>query len=121
MLYGLIQCSFKPGCVARSVVHLTQEPEVPDLFPVRPQSFIFPSADSRKYVHEVLVNGLGGQSLPRKSVVRLTDCPDMTIDVYHGHKTTTHNNVPSIYFISTNQCLVLHYTVVVKYSITNST
>ena len=32
----------------------------------------------RKYVHEVLVNLLGGLSLPRKSVVRLTDRPDMT-------------------------------------------
>ena len=42
----------------------------------------------RKYVHEVLVNRLGGLSLPRKSVVRLTDRPDMTLDVYRGHKTT---------------------------------
>ena len=33
-------------------------------------------------MHEVLVNRLGGLSLPRKSVVRLTDCPDMTTDVY---------------------------------------
>ena len=49
-----------------------------------------PSADSRravvsywrKYVHIVLVNRLGGLSLPRKSVVRLTDRPDMTLDVY---------------------------------------
>ena len=39
-------------------------------------------------MHEVLVNSLGGVSLPRKSVVRLTDCPDMTLDVYRGHKTT---------------------------------
>ena len=38
-------------------------------------------------MHEVLVNRLGGLSLPRKSVVRLTDCPDMTLDVYHGRKT----------------------------------
>ena len=38
----------------------------------------------RKYVHEVLVNRLGGLSLPRKSVVRLTDRPDMTLDVYRG-------------------------------------
>ena len=38
----------------------------------------------RKYVHEVLVNRLGGLSLPRKSVVRLTDRPD----VYRGRKTT---------------------------------
>ena len=40
------------------------------------------------YVHEVLVNRLGGLSLPRKSVVRLTDRPDMTLDVYRGRKTT---------------------------------
>ena len=39
-------------------------------------------------MHEVLVNRLGGLSLPRKSVVRLTDCPDMTLDVYRGRKTT---------------------------------
>ena len=36
---------------------------------------------------EVLVNRLGGLSLPRKSVVRLTDRPDMTLDVYRGRKT----------------------------------
>ena len=42
----------------------------------------------RKYVHEVLVNRLGGLSLPRKSVVRLTDRPNMTLDIYHGRKTT---------------------------------
>ena len=29
-----------------------------------------------------------GLSLPRKSVVRLTDRPDMTLDVYRGRKTT---------------------------------
>ena len=46
----------------------------------------------RKYVHEVLVNRLGGLCLPRKSVVRLIDRPDMTLDVYRGHKTTIHNN-----------------------------
>ena len=39
-------------------------------------------------MHEVLVNHLGGLSLPRKSVVRLTDRPDMTLDVYRGCKTT---------------------------------
>ena len=37
---------------------------------------------------EVLVNRLGGLSLPRKGVVRLTDRPDMTLDVYRGRKTT---------------------------------
>ena len=52
-------------------------------------TFVSPSADSRravvsywqKYVHEVLVHRLGGLSLPRKSVVRLADRPDMTINV----------------------------------------
>ena len=39
-------------------------------------------------MHEILVNRLGGLSLPRKSVVRLTDRPDMTLDVYRGRKTT---------------------------------
>ena len=39
-------------------------------------------------MHEVLVNRLGGLSLPRKSAVRLTDRPDMTLDVYRGRKAT---------------------------------
>ena len=46
--------------------------------PVWSHTFVSPSDDSRraivsywrKYVHEVLVNLLGGLSLPRKSVVR---------------------------------------------------
>ena len=44
-------------------------------------------------MHKVLVNRLGGLSLPRKSVVRLTDRPDMTLDVYRGRKTTIQYNV----------------------------
>ena len=48
----------------------------------------------RKYVHEVLVNRLGGLSLPRKSVVRSTDRPDMTLDVYRGRKTTIQQQQP---------------------------
>ena len=43
--------------------------------------------DSSIVVNEVLVNRLGGLSLPRKSVVRLTDRPGMTLDVYRGRKT----------------------------------
>ena len=39
-------------------------------------------------MREVLVNRLGDLSLPRKSVVRLTDRPDMTSDVYRGRKAT---------------------------------
>ena len=40
-------------------------------------------------MHEVQVDYLRGLSLPRKSVVRLNDRPNMTIDVYRGHKTAT--------------------------------
>ena len=40
-------------------------------------------------MHEILVNSLGGLSLPRKSVVRLTGCPNMTLAVYSRRKTTT--------------------------------
>ena len=47
-------------------------------------------------MHEVLINGLGGLSLPRKSVVRLNDLPDMTLDVYQGGKTTTQQQQPFI-------------------------
>ena len=68
-------------------------------------TFVSPSAFSRravvsywrKYVHEVLVNRLGGLSLPRKSVVRLTDHPDMTLDVYRGRKATMQQQQQSIY------------------------
>ena len=48
-------------------------------------------------MHEILVNRLGGLSLPRKSVVRLTDRPDMTLDVYRGRKTTINNTTNSDY------------------------
>ena len=47
-------------------------------------------------MHEVLVNRLGGLSLPKKSVVRLTDRPDMTFDVYRGRKTTMQQAVVHI-------------------------
>ena len=51
-------------------------------------SFLLPLFQEGQYEHEVLVNRLGGLSLPRKSVVRLIDRPDMTLDVYRGRKTT---------------------------------
>ena len=51
-------------------------------------------------MHEVLVNRFGGLSLPRKSVVRLTDRPDMTLDVYRGRKTTTQHQQQSIKHVS---------------------
>ena len=41
------------------------------------------------HVYEVPVNRLGGISLLRKSVVRLTDHPDMNLAVYRGRKATS--------------------------------
>ena len=108
---------WKRPVLAHSIVGRT-----PDLYVRGPgfdirsgHTFVSPSADSRravvsywrKYVHEVLVNRLGGLSLSRKSVVRLTD---MTLDDYRGWKnnttttTTTHplqcqgDNNSSLYF-----------------------
>ena len=70
----------KPRRVAQSVGHLTRKSEILGSIPgLATHTFVSPSADSRgaavsywrKYVHEVLVDRLGGQSLPRKSVVSL--------------------------------------------------
>ena len=83
----------------KSVVRLTDRPDMTlDVYRGRKttKQQQFSSADSRgavvsywrKYVHEVLVNRLGGPSLPRKSMVMLNDRPDMTLDVYCGRKTT---------------------------------
>ena len=91
-----------PGRVAQSVGHLTRKSEVlgsiPSLATYVRFSFSWFKRGVvsywRKYVHEVLVNRLGGLSLPRKSVVRLTDRPDMTLDVNRGRKKTIqHNNI----------------------------
>ena len=73
----------------QSVGHLTRKSgvlgSIPGLATYFRFSFRFFKKDSfsywRKYVHEVLVNHLGGLSLPKKSVVRLTDPPDMTLAV----------------------------------------
>ena len=43
-------------------------------------------------MHEVLVNRLGGLSLPRKSVVRLTDRPEMTVEFNVDVKQQYNNN-----------------------------
>ena len=81
-----------PGRVAQSVGLQTRKSGVLGSIPGLAKYFHSPSAFSkrvvvsywRKYVHEVLVNRSGGLSLPRKSMVRLTDRPDMTLDVYRG-------------------------------------
>ena len=59
-------------------------------------------------MHEVLVNRLGGLSLPRKIVVRLTDRPDMTLDVYRGRKTTEQQQENAIFLLGMHFNGVLH-------------
>ena len=79
----------KPGRVVQSVGHMTRKSEVLGSIPGLATYFRFSFrclrgavvSFWRKYVHEVLVDRLGGLSLPRKSVVRLTDRPDMTLDL----------------------------------------
>ena len=73
----LIQISRTPGSLPSTFA-------TPDQPPPPPLPIYW-----RKYVHEVLFNRLGGRSLSRKSVVRLTYRPDMTLDVYRGRKRTT--------------------------------
>ena len=59
-----------PGRAAQSVGHLTRKSEVLGSIPGLAHTFVSPSADSRgavvsywrKYVHEVVVNRLGGLS-----------------------------------------------------------
>ena len=84
--------SFPAGRVAQSAGHLTRKSgvlgSIPGLATYFRFSFRFFKKGSCQYVHEVLVNRLEGLSLPRKNVVRLTDRPDMTLDVYRGRKTT---------------------------------
>ena len=111
----------KPGHVAQSVARLTQESEIPGSILGRPHTFVPPSADSRRavvsylrtYVHEVLVNRLGGLSLPRKSVVRLTDRPDMTLDVYRGRTQLYCTNK----IFRVNQCSFTWHYILVLYVI----
>ena len=70
----------------QSVVRLMHEPEVPGSIPSPATYFVLlPLIQER----QLSVTGLGDLSLSRKSVVRLTDCPDMTLDGYHGCKATT--------------------------------
>ena len=52
---------------------------------------------------------LGGLSLPRKSVVRLSDRPDMTFDVYRGRKTTTQQQQQPPLINSFRGLFALHY------------
>ena len=87
------------GCVEG---RLTLEPEVSVSYWVWSHTFLSPSADlSRRefvnYWRKSVHYHLGGLSLPRNSVVRLTDCPEMTtmctVNIKKQHNT---NNISVI-------------------------
>ena len=75
-----------PGRVAQSVGHPTRTSGVLNSIPGLAAYFRFSFRFFKKGSCQLLAKG--GLSLPRKSVVRLTDRPDMTLDVYRGRKTT---------------------------------
>ena len=76
---------------------------VPDWvrYPVWPHTFVSPSADSkmaavsywRRYAQEVLDNRLGGLSLPKKSVVKLTERLGMALMFTVDVKQHNNNNI----------------------------
>ena len=94
LIKGLLYVS-RPGRVAQSVGHLTHKSgvlgSIPSLATYFRFSFHFFKKGSCQLLAKVCTrstgNRLGGLSLPRKSVFRLTDRPDMTLDVYRGRKT----------------------------------
>ena len=75
----------------QSVGHLTRKSgvlgSIPGLATYFRFSFLFFKKGSCQLMAKVC-NRLGSLSLPRKSVVRLTDRPDMILEVYRGCKTT---------------------------------
>ena len=86
-----------PGRIVQLVGHLTRKSGVLGSSPCLASYFRFSFRFFKKgscqllakvCARRVLVNCLGGLSLPRQSVVRLTDRPKMTLEVYCGRKTT---------------------------------
>ena len=67
-------------------------------------------------MHEVLVNRLGGLSLPRKSVVRLTDHPGMILDVSRRGKTANQQSV-KFQTCSMPLCENANFTVLKRYEL----
>ena len=72
--------------VVLPVVHLAQEIEVPGLIPgPGPCFFVLQegqlSVTDKSMSTLVMTDHIGGLSLPRNSVIRLTYCPNMTIGV----------------------------------------
>ena len=67
-------------------------------------------------MHQVLVNRLGGLSPPRKSVVGLTDHPNMTTDVYCGRKATIKQQQQPFSFVPSNIQIIYSFSTSERYS-----
>ena len=50
--------------------------------------------------------------MPRKSVVRLTDRPDMTLDVYCGRKTTTQQQQQKLILLGGSTSFFLDFLII---------
>ena len=115
MLY--IFLTILPGRVVQSVGHLTRKSgvlgSIPGLATYFRFSFRFFKKDSCQLLaklcaRSILVNRLGGLKLPRKSVVRLTGRPDMTLDVYH-ERTKTIQQQYNLPFYWSKNCYLFVY------------
>ena len=106
-----IKALLLPGRIAQSVWHLTRKSEVlgsiPGLATYPVLLFLLPliqegqlSVTGENMCMKYWLNRFGGLSLLRKSVVRLTDRPDMTLDVYCGRKTTTQQSPVICHFLA---------------------
>ena len=95
-----------PGRVAQSVGHLTRKSgvlvSIPGLATYFRFSFRFFKEGSCQLLAKVCAPDL---SLPKKSVVRLTDRPDMTLDVYRGRKTTMQQQ---LFYLSSRSALTVN-------------
>ena len=99
--------------MSKSLLIVTHEPDVPGSIPGPGTYFSFFFRRFKKGCCQLLAKvcarstgyRLGGLRLPRKSVAKLTDRPDMTMDVYRGRKTTTHNNNNKLLIVTSHQHL----------------
>ena len=71
------------------------------LLPLIQEGQLSAAGERRKYVHLLLVNRLRGLSLPRNSVVRVTDRTYMTIAVYRGPKAINQQQKQQQHFFTT--------------------
>ena len=96
-LFIIFLPSDNAGCVVQSVVHMTQSARCPG-FDTRSSHlllFLFLliqegqlSVTGESMCTKYWLTAQKGRSLPKDSVVRLTDHPEMTIVVYRGCKAT---------------------------------